>query len=108
MEPEKTEIRLGRAEIRMVYKLSKGGAIGGSFVLEGKLTRGSKARVVRDGVVVHEGSLDSLRRFKDDVKEVEKGFECGIGLGNFQDIKAKDIVEVYTEESKARKLEPQA
>ena len=64
--------------------------------------------LIRDGVVVHEGTLDSLRRFKDDVKEVEKGFECGIGLGNFQDIKAKDIVEVYTEESKARKLEPQA
>jgi len=108
LEPEKTEIRLGRAEIRTVYKLSKGGTIGGSFVLEGKITRGAKVRLIRDGVVVNEGTLDSLRRFKDDVKEVEKGFECGIGLGNFQDIKAKDIVEVYTEESKARKLEPQA
>jgi translation initiation factor IF-2 len=108
LEPEKTEIHLGRAEIRIVYKLSKGGTIGGSFVLEGKVTRGAKARVVRDGVVVHEGTLDSLRRFKDDVKDVEKGFECGIGLGNFQDIKTGDIIEVYTEESKARKLEPQA
>jgi len=105
LEPETTEIRLGRAEIRMVYKLSKGGTIGGSFILEGKMVRGAKARLIRDGVVVNEGTLDSLRRFKDDVKEVEKGFECGIGLGNFQDIKAKDIVEVYTEESKARKLE---
>jgi translation initiation factor IF-2 len=108
LEPEKSEIRLGRAEIRTVYKLSKGGTIGGSFVLEGKLVRGAKARLIRDGVIVNEGTLDSLRRFKDDVKEVEKGFECGIGLGNFQDLKAKDIVEVYTEESKARKLEPQA
>jgi len=108
LKPEISEIRLGRAEIRTVYKLSKGGTIGGSFVLEGKLVRGAKARLIRDGVIVNEGTLDSLRRFKDDVKEVEKGFECGIGLGNFQDLKAKDIVEVYTEESKARKLEPQA
>ncbi len=108
LEPETTEIKLGRAEIREVYKLSKGGTIGGSFVLEGKIVRGSKARVLRDGVVVHDGVLESLRRFKDDVKEVEKGFECGIGMGNFQDIKAKDIVDVYTEESKARKLEPQS
>ena len=68
LEPEKKEIKLGRAEIREVYKLSKGGTIGGSFVLEGKLVRGAKARVIRDGVVVHVGSLDSLRRFKDDVK----------------------------------------
>ena len=105
LEPETTELKMGRAEIREVYKLSKGGTIGGSIVLEGKLVRGSKVRVLRDGVVVHVGSLDSLRRFKDDVKEVEKGFECGIGLGNFQDIKPKDIVEAYTEETKARKLE---
>jgi translation initiation factor IF-2 len=108
LEPEKTESKLGRAEIREVYKLSKGGTIGGSFVLEGKMVRGAKARVVRDGVVVHVGVLESLRRFKDDVKEVDKGFECGIGMGNFQDIKPKDIVELYTEESKARKLAPQA
>ena len=108
LEPEKTETKLGRVEIREVYKLSKGGTIGGSFVLEGKLVRGAKARVIRDGVVVHVGVLESLRRFKDDVKEVEKGFECGIGMGNFQDIKPKDIVELYTEESKARKLAPQA
>jgi len=85
--------------------LSKGGTIGGSFVLEGKIVRAPRARVVRDGVVVHEGVLESLRRFKDDVKEVEKGFECGIGMGNFQDIKPKDMVEVYMEESKARKLQ---
>jgi translation initiation factor IF-2 len=107
LEPETTETRQGKAEIREVYKLSKGGTIGGSFVLEGKLVRGAKIRLVRDGVVAYTGSLDSLRRFKDDVKEVEKGFECGIGLGNFQDLKPKDIVEAYTEETKARKLAPQ-
>ena len=107
LEPEKTETKIGRVEIREVYKLSKGGVIGGSIVLEGKLVRGAKARVIRDGVVVHVGVLESLRRFKDDVKEVEKGFECGISMGNFQDIKPKDIVELYTEESKARKLAPQ-
>ncbi len=108
LEPEKTEVKLGRAEIRDVFKLSKGGTIGGSFVLEGKLIRGARVRLIRDGVLVHEGVLESLRRFKDDVKEVDKGFECGIGLGNFQDIKAKDVVEVFLEETKARKLEPQA
>lgn len=104
LEPEKTEVKLGRLEIRQVFKLSKGGTIGGSFVLEGKMVRGAKARIIRDGVVVHEGVIESLRRFKDDVKEVEKGFECGIGFGNFQDIKAKDVVEAYNEESHARKL----
>jgi translation initiation factor IF-2 len=106
LEPETTEVKLGRAEIRQVFKMSKGGTIGGSLVVEGKLTRGGKVRVVRDGVVVHEGTIDSLKRFKDDVKEVDKGFECGIGLGNFQDIKANDILEAYTQETKARKLEP--
>jgi len=105
LEPEKTEVKMGRAEIRQVFKVSKGGTIGGSFVLEGKIQRGAKARVIRDNVVVHEGPVESLKRFKDDAREVEKGFECGIGMGNFQDIKPRDIVECYTEESKARKLE---
>src|SRR5262249_55048792 len=104
----KTEVRLGMAEVRQVFKVSKGGTIGGSMVLEGKMVRGAKARVLRDSVIVHEGAIESLKRFKDDAREVEKGFECGIGLGNFQDIKAKDVIEAYTEESRARKLEETA
>jgi len=107
LEPETTELRMGRAEIRQVFKVSKGGTIGGSFVLEGKIVRGAKARVIRDGVVVNEGVIDSLKRFKDDAREVEKGFECGIGMGNFQDLKAKDIIEAYSQETKARKFEPE-
>ena len=104
LEPETSQVHLGRAEVRQVFKVTKGGTIAGCTVLDGKIVRGAKARLLRDGVVVHEGSIESLKRFKDDAREVEKGFECGIGLGNFQDIKAKDIIEVYTEETKARKL----
>lgn len=105
LEPTTEEVRLGRADVRQVFKVTKGGTIAGSMVSEGKIVRGSKARLIRDGVVVHEGVIDSLKRFKDDAREVEKGFECGIGLGAFQDIKSGDVVEAYMEETKARKLE---
>jgi translation initiation factor IF-2 len=108
LEPETKEVRVGSAEVRQVFHVSKVGNIAGSMVLEGKIVRGGKARLIRDGVVVHVGSIESLHRFKDDAREVEKGFECGIGLGNFQDMKPKDIVEVFTQEQKARKLEPTA
>jgi translation initiation factor IF-2 len=105
LEPETTEVKIGRAEVRQVFRVTKGGTIAGSFVIDGKMVRGAKCRVIRDGVVVHEGAIDSLKRFKDDAREVEKGFECGIGLGNFQDIKSGDVVEAFTHETKARKLE---
>jgi translation initiation factor IF-2 len=104
LEPETSQVHVGRAEVRQVFKVTKGGTIAGSIVLDGKIVRGGKARVIRDGVVVHEGTIDSLKRFKDDAREVEKGFECGIGMGNFQDLKAKDIIEGFAEETKARKL----
>jgi translation initiation factor IF-2 len=104
LEPETKEIKVGRAEARQVFKVSKGGTIAGCTVLEGKIVRGGKARLLRDNVVVHVGTIDSLKRFKDDAREVEKGFECGIGLGSFQDIKPKDIIEVFSEETHARKL----
>jgi len=106
LEPETKEVRVGTADVRQVFHVSKVGNIAGCMVHEGKIVRGGKARLIRDGVVVHEGTVESLRRFKDDVREVEKGFECGIGLGNFQDMKPKDIIEVFTQEQKARKLEP--
>jgi translation initiation factor IF-2 len=105
LEPETKETKVGMAEVRQVFRVSKVGAIAGCMVLEGKIVRGGKARLLRDGVVVHEGSIESLRRFKDDAREVEKGFECGIGFGNFQDMKPKDLIEVFTQETKARKLE---
>jgi translation initiation factor IF-2 len=104
LEPETKEVKLGRAEIRQVFKVSKGGTIGGSMVTEGKIVRGAKARLLRDNAVVHVGTIESLKRFKDDAREVEKGFECGIGLGNFQDLKPRDIVEAFSEETHARKL----
>jgi translation initiation factor IF-2 len=105
LEPETVELRLGRAEVRQVFKVSKVGTVAGSFVLEGKITRGAKARLLRDNVVIFESVVDSLHRFKDDAREVDKGFECGIGLANFQDIKVKDIIETYSQETKARKLD---
>lgn len=109
LEPTTEQTTLGRAEVRQVFKVSKGGTIAGSTVLDGKIVRGSKARLLRDKVVVHEGSIESLKRFKDDAREVEKGFECGIGLGAFQDIKPGDVIEAYIEETKVRKLsEPKA
>jgi len=106
LEPETSETKVGVAEVRQVFKVSKSGNIAGCTVLEGKIVRGGKARLLRDKVVIYEGAIDSLKRFKDDAREVEKGFECGISLGNFQDMKPKDLIEVFTQETKARKLEP--
>ncbi len=87
---------LGRAEIREVFHVPKIGAIAGSYVPDGKIRRGGLARLVRDGVVVYEGKISSLRRFKDDVKEVQSGYECGIGLEHYNDLKSGDIIECYT------------
>lgn len=108
LEPETEQIKMGLAEVRQVFKLSKGPVIAGCLVLEGKVVRGSKARLTRDNGVVYEGSVESLKRFKEDAREVEKGFECGIGLSNFQDLKPKDLIETFTEETKARKLDAPA
>ena len=98
--PEEVEVVTGRAEVRRVYSISRVGVIAGSYVLSGKITRGSKCRVIRDGVVVHEGVIGSLRRFKDDVREVTADFECGIGLERFTDIKERDIIETFAIETK--------
>ena len=98
LDPKYREVQLGRAECREVYKISSIGAIAGCCVLSGKVTRNAKIRVVRDGIVICEDEISSLRRFKDDVKEVAQGFECGIGLVNFNDIKVGDIFEAFTME----------
>jgi translation initiation factor IF-2 len=86
---------LGSAEVREVFQIPKIGAIAGSYVTDGRLERGRSLRLVRDGVVVCEGKNSSLRRFKDDVREVQSGYECGIGIENFNDIKVGDRIEFY-------------
>jgi len=95
LEPEYEEVVLGQAEIRQIFKVSKVGTVAGSYVLEGKISRNANMRVIRDGVVIHEGRIESLKRFKDDAKEVNTGFECGILLENFNDLKEGDILEAY-------------
>ncbi len=104
LDPIYEEAVQGRAEVLQVFKVSKIGTIAGSRVTDGKLTRNAKLRLLRDGVVIHDGSFLSLKRFKDDAKEVLSGFECGIGIENFNDIKEGDIIEAYITEKIARKL----
>jgi translation initiation factor IF-2 len=95
LNPDYKEVVLGKAEVRQVFKVPKIGSVAGCYVLENKITRSAKVRVIRDGIVVHEGNIDSLRRFKDDVKEVAEGYECGIGIERFNDIKEGDIIEAF-------------
>jgi translation initiation factor IF-2 len=105
LEPEEVEETLGEVEIKQLFKASRVGTIAGSVVNEGKVTPGAKARLVRDGTVVYDGEIASLRRFQDDVKEVTAGQECGIVLKDFQDVKEGDILEVYATRKVERELE---
>jgi translation initiation factor IF-2 len=95
LDPEFEEKVIGQAEVRQVFKVSKIGSIAGSYVTEGKITRDSSVRLIRDGVVIFEGDIKDLKRFKDDVKEVARNYECGITLENFNDVKEGDVVEAY-------------
>lgn len=104
MAPDRKEKTLGLVDIREIYRISKVGVVAGCYVLEGLIKRDALVRVLRDSVVIHEGSLDSLKRFKDDVKEVKAGFECGLSLKNFNDIKQGDQVEAYEIVETARVL----
>ncbi len=104
LSPEIVEKVIGHVEIREVFKITKVGTIAGSYVTDGKVERGSKIRVIRNGVVKHEGSLASLKRFKDDMKEVTKGYECGLQISNYNDIEEGDYLEVFVEEEVKRKL----
>jgi translation initiation factor IF-2 len=104
LTPEKKESALGLVEIRQVFRISKVGTVAGCMVLEGMVKRGARVRLLRDNVVVHDGELDSLKRFKDDVREVKAGFECGLSLRNFSDIKEGDQLEVYEVQEVARTL----
>ena len=98
LAPKYREVELGRAEVRNVFKISSAGTIAGCYVQEGKITRSAKIRLVRDGIVITEDEIDSLRRFKDDVKEVAAGYECGVGLEKFSDIKEGDVFEAFVME----------
>jgi translation initiation factor IF-2 len=104
LAPEQRETVHGAAEVRDTFRISKVGTIAGCYVTEGVIQRKGRARVIRDGIVVYDGELSSLKRFKDDAKEVREGFECGIGIANFNDIKVGDVIECYTVEQVARTL----
>ncbi len=97
LAPEIEEVVTGDAEVRTVFRVPRVGAVAGCYVTNGVITRGSKVRFLRDGVVIWKGAISSLRRFKDDVREVQAGFECGIGLTDFQDLKEGDVIETYEE-----------
>ncbi len=105
LEPEYEEVQIGRAEVIQLFRVPRVGAVAGSMVQEGVITRNSPARLVRDGTVIYEGKVSSLRRFKDDVREVRAGFDCGIVLENFQDVKEGDVIEVYERREIPRSLD---
>jgi translation initiation factor IF-2 len=102
LAPEYEEVVTGEAEVREIFRVPRVGAIAGCYVRSGVITRGSKVRFLRDGVIIWKGSITSLKRFKDDVREVREGFECGIGLSDFQDLKQGDLIETFEEREIAR------
>src|SRR4029079_2050810 len=104
LKPEEREVVLGEAEVRETFKVPRIGLIAGCSVRSGIITRQARARVIRDGIEIYDGNIASLRRFKDDVREVREGFECGIGIENFNDIKVGDVIECYRQEQIARTL----
>jgi translation initiation factor IF-2 len=105
LAPEEREVVMGEAEVRQTFKISGVGTIAGCFVRHGVVRRGANIRVLREGVVIYDGQMASLKRFKDDVREVKEGLECGIGVENFNDVKVGDVLETYHIEHIARSLE---
>jgi translation initiation factor IF-2 len=104
LEPEHRERFLGRAEVRATFKVPGAGTVGGCYVTEGKILRNANVRVLRDGIIVYEGKLGSLKRFKDDVKEVNENYECGMSIEDFNDIKNNDVIEAYVIDDIPREL----
>jgi translation initiation factor IF-2 len=104
LEPTIKEVYMGRAEVRETFRVPKVGTIAGSYVQEGSISRSSELRLLRDNVVIYEGRLGSLKRFKDDVAEVKSGYECGISIQNFNDIKIGDVIEAFVKEEVAPQL----
>ncbi|MDE0160835.1 MAG: translation initiation factor IF-2 [Acidimicrobiaceae bacterium] len=105
LAPDITEVVTGEAEVREVFRIPRVGAVAGCYVQNGTITRGAKVRFLRDGAIIWKGAINSLKRFADDVREVQSGFECGIGLSNFQDLKAGDMIETFEEREVARTLD---
>jgi translation initiation factor IF-2 len=108
LRPEEREVILGEAEVRQTFKAPKVGVVAGCYVRNGTISRQARVRVVRNGIEVYDGTIGSLRRFKDDVREVEKGYECGISVENFNDVKVGDVIECYRTEEVARTLQSEA
>ncbi|MGZ8581647.1 MAG: translation initiation factor IF-2, partial [Actinomycetota bacterium] len=104
LPPEKQEHELGQAEVRQIFRVPKLGVVAGCYVTQGTIPRDAKVRLVRDGIVVYHGKLGSLRRFKDDVREVASGYECGIGIEGYQDVKEGDVIEAYEVREVARSI----
>jgi translation initiation factor IF-2 len=104
LAPEYEEVVTGDAEVREIFRVPRIGAIAGCYVQNGTITRGSKVRFLRDGAIIWKGTISSLKRFKEDVQEVRAGFECGIGLSDFQDLKPGDIIETYEDREIERRL----
>ncbi|MDD6369680.1 EF-Tu/IF-2/RF-3 family GTPase, partial [Galactobacillus timonensis] len=98
LDPVYSEVVIGQAEVRQIYKISKVGTVGGCMVTDGKLTAGCGVRLIREGIVIYNGKLSSLKRFKDDAKEVNQGYECGLMIENYNDIKVGDTIEAYVEQ----------
>jgi len=98
LEPEKREVTIGRAEVRVAFKVPRVGQVAGCYVTDGKIARSARVRVLRDGAPIHDGPIVSLKRFKDDAREVTSGYECGIGVGDFQDVQVGDVLEAYAVE----------
>ena len=104
LAPDEVEEAVGSAEVRQIFRASQVGTIAGSHVLDGKLTRGDKVRLVRDGTVIYDGEIASLRRFNEDAREVASGYDCGIVLQNYADVKEGDVMEAYTTRQVEREL----
>lgn len=104
LTPETRETQQGRAEVRNIFTVPKAGTIAGCFVVDGKITRNAQVRLVRDGKIIYTGKLGSLKRFKDDAKEVAQGYECGMSIENYNDVKVGDVIEAFSQESIAREL----
>src|SRR5204863_9412577 len=108
LEPTFKELYLGRAQVRDIFKIPKVGVVAGCSVIDGKITRTAEIRLLLDNVVIHEGKISSLKRFKDDASEVKNGFECGIGIDRFNDVKVGDVIEAYVMEKVATRLTEEA
>jgi len=105
LPPDIVEKEQGKAEVRDTFSVPKFGLIAGAYITEGKVNRNNLVRLVREGRIVYEGKISSLRRFKDDAKEVASGFECGIGIENYNDLKVGDVIEAYVKEQVSRELD---